>query len=163
MICWASMWVRAIITANVGPCTVQARNKWQTDILGCANFFIFNLSWFSKNNRSKQNFVKVYIWRCGLQRLEFLPPWATAAGESPTVGSTGWWGQDLRPRRTASANPSAVGRGVRNMPPWAAAAAPAHIRGRAHAFSPTPPSLSLTPPSKSSAFNLFGALLRYIF
>jgi hypothetical protein len=67
------------------------------------------------------------------------------------VGSTGRSGQDLMLRPTASGNPSVVGRGFRNLAPWAAAAAPAYIWGCAPAASPTPPSLSLTSPSKSSA------------
>jgi hypothetical protein len=70
------------------------------------------------------------------RRLESLPPRATAAGEPPTVGSTGRWGQYLTTRPTASGNPSAKGHGVRNLPPWAAAAAPAYIRGRAPCRQP---------------------------
>jgi hypothetical protein len=46
------------------------------------------------------------------------------------------------------------------LAPQAAAAPPAYIRGRAPTASPHS---SLTPPSKSSAFNLFGALMRYVF
>jgi hypothetical protein len=53
-----------------------------------------------------------------------------------------------------------MGHNVRNLTPWAAAAAPTYIRGRAPAASPHS---SLISPFKSSAFNLFGALLRYVF
>jgi hypothetical protein len=57
-----------------------------------------------------------------------------------------------------SGNPSVEDRGVRNLAPWTAAAAPTYIRGAL-----TPPSLSHTSPSKSSTFNLFEALLMYVF
>jgi hypothetical protein len=60
--------------------------------------YIFNLSSFSKNNRLNQNFRQMYIWRRSPRRLESLPPRATAAGEPPTVGNTGRWGQYLTPR-----------------------------------------------------------------
>jgi hypothetical protein len=98
--------------------------------------YIFNLSWFSENNRLNQNFGEIYIWRRGPRRLEFLSPWVTAAGEPPTVGSTGRWGQDLTPWPTASGNPSAVGHSVRTLALWAVAAEPAYIRGHAPAASP---------------------------
>jgi hypothetical protein len=89
-------------------------------------FFIFNLSWFSKNKWLNQNFWQMYLWRRGPRRLEFLPPWATALGETPTVGRTGWWGQILTPRPTAQ----------EILAPWAVAAAPTYIRGRTLPLAP---------------------------
>jgi hypothetical protein len=60
-----------------------------------------------------------------------------ALGEPPTVGSTGRWGQVLTSRPMTSGNPSAVGHNVRILAPWPVAAAPAYIRGRAPAASPS--------------------------
>jgi hypothetical protein len=73
--------------------------------------------------------------------LGVLPPRATAAGETPTVGR---WGQYLTPRPMASGNPSARGHGVRKLLPWAAASAPPYIRGRDPCRQPPPPSLLLS-------------------
>jgi hypothetical protein len=58
--------------------------------------------------------------------------WGTALGETPTVGSTSWWGQapDAASQRC----------GPRRQEP-------AYKRGRAPTAGP------LTPPSKPSAFN----------
>jgi hypothetical protein len=83
------------------------------------------------------------------RRLESLPPRATAAGEPPTVGSTGRWGQYLMPRPTASGKPSTKGHDVMKLSSWAAASAAAYIKGRAPAASPS----SLTTPLKSSALS----------
>jgi hypothetical protein len=98
----------------------------------------------------------MYIWHRGPRHLEFLPPWVTASGKPPTVGSTGRWGQVLTPRPTASGNPSVVGHGVRTLAPWAAAVASAYIRSRA------PGASSLISPSKTFGFQPFGALVRYV-
>jgi hypothetical protein len=89
----------------------------------------------------------MYIWRRTSRRQEFLPPWGTTLGETPTVGSTGRWGQVPDAAAHGGKNPSVVGHGVRTLAPWAAAAAPVYIRGRAPVAGP------LTPPSKPSAFN----------
>jgi hypothetical protein len=113
-----------------------------------AKFFIFNLLGFSKNKWSNQNFREMYIWRRGPRRLEFLPPWPTTLGETPTVGRTGRWGQTLTPQPTASGNPSAMGHGVRTLAPWAAAATPSYIMGRTPGASP-----SLLPHSSLQTFS----------
>jgi hypothetical protein len=78
--------------------------------------------------------------------VRLLPPHRTALGvptaaghggtEPPTVGSTGRWAQYLMSWPTASGNHSAKGHGVRNLPPWAAAAAPSYIRDRAPCRQP---------------------------
>jgi hypothetical protein len=103
------------------------------------NFFIYLICHdFQKNNWSNQNFREIYIWRRGPRRLEFLSPWATALGETATIGTTGRWGQTLTLWPAASGNPSAAGHGVRTLAPWDAAAGPAYIRGRAPGASPTP-------------------------
>jgi hypothetical protein len=108
----------------------------------------------------------MYIWRRGPRRLEFLPLWATALGEPPTVGSTGRWGQAPAVVATSgripsavahgSRIPSAVAHGGRALAPWSMAAGAGLFKG------PSPCRRPLTPPSKHSAFNLFGALLRYV-
>jgi hypothetical protein len=108
---------------------------------GYWNFFIFILSWFSKNKWSNQNFREMYIWRRTPRRQEFLPPWGTTLGETSTVGNTGRWGQV----------PDAAGHGGR-IP---TAAAHGRITSLEKGLSPCrrPPHSSLTPPSKPSAFN----------
>jgi hypothetical protein len=67
------------------------------------NFYIFSLSWFSKNKLSNQNFREMYIWRRTPRWQKLMPPWGTTLGVTPTVGSTGRWGQV----------PAAVGHGGR--------------------------------------------------
>jgi hypothetical protein len=80
------------------------------------NFFIFNLSWFSKNNWSNQNFRQMYIWRRGPRRLEFLPPWATALGDTPTVGGPGRWGHAPDDVANGGRIPGAVAHDGRRLP-----------------------------------------------
>jgi hypothetical protein len=55
----------------------------------------------------------MYIWRRGPWRLEFLPPWVTALGETLTVGSTGRWGQTPTAVATGGRIPSTVATGGR--------------------------------------------------
>jgi hypothetical protein len=52
------------------------------------NFFIFSLSWFSKNKWSNQNFQQMYNWRrtprcqapaAASHSVKYLPPWGAAA------------------------------------------------------------------------------------
>jgi hypothetical protein len=58
----------------------------------------------------------MYIWHRGPRRLEFLPPWATALGDTPTVGSPGRWGQAPDTVANDDRIPGAVAHGVRSQP-----------------------------------------------
>jgi hypothetical protein len=58
----------------------------------------------------------MYIWRRTLRRQEFLPPWDTALGETPTVGSTDRWGQLPNVVYHGGRSPSAVAHGGRKTP-----------------------------------------------
>jgi hypothetical protein len=112
------------------------------------NFFIFILSWFSKNKWSNQNFLRnVHL---------ASPPWGTALGVVPTVGCTGRWGQVPTAAGFLASWPAAVG----VLASCSTAATPwrrgprrqrhAYLRGRA--LPSAPPSL-LPHSSKPSAFN----------
>jgi hypothetical protein len=48
------------------------------------------------------------------RRFEFLPPWATALGDTPTVGSTGRWGQASGVVANGGRIPGAVAHGGRS-------------------------------------------------
>jgi hypothetical protein len=65
------------------------RTKITAPVGHSTNFFIFILSWFSKNKWSNQNFRQMYIWRRGprwqapaavAQGVKSLAPWGMAAG-----------------------------------------------------------------------------------
>jgi hypothetical protein len=88
-----------------------------------------------------------------------LPPWGTALGVMPAVGSIGRWGQvpAVVPHSTrfpiATAHggwsPSAAAHGGKALAPWATAAAPRLYKGsspcrRPPHSSPTPPTLRLS-------------------
>jgi hypothetical protein len=65
------------------------------------------------------------------RNVHLVPPWGRTLGKTPTVGSTGRWGQIPDAAAHSGKNPSAMGHGVMALVPRAMAAAPACIRGRA--------------------------------
>jgi hypothetical protein len=85
----------------------------------------------------------MYIWRRGPRRLESLQPWATAAEETPTVGSTDRWGKASGVVAHGAKIASAVSHGGRALTSWPTAAGAAYIRGQAPTADPSlhPPNL----------------------
>jgi hypothetical protein len=85
----------------------------------------------------------MYIWRRAPRRLEFLPPWVTVLGETPTVGSKDRWGQGRQAPpavATGGRSPSVVAHDGRTLPSRATTAA-SPLYKRVTAAAASPPSL----------------------
>jgi hypothetical protein len=99
------------LSPTPNPKTESNSTRQNTRCILSFDFFIFNFSWFSKNNRWNQNFRQMYIWRRSPTTLGVL----TAAGHGGRGAANGrqYWpvGQYLTPRPTTSGNPSAKGHG----------------------------------------------------
>jgi hypothetical protein len=101
----------------------------------------------------------MYIWRRAPRRLEFLPPWVTVLGETPTVGSKDRWGQGRQaPPAVATGGrspsvvahdgriPNVVAHGGRALAPWPTTAGAGLYKGSSPCRRPLTPH-SLLPPN----------------
>jgi hypothetical protein len=152
---------------------VMVYDIWSYFLNRSEEFFIFILSWFSKNKWSNQNFREMYIWLCTPRRQEFLPPWGTALGVAPTVGCTARWGQIPAAVGHDGRNPSVVAHGGRTpsavphdgsiLAPWGTAAAPRLYKRPTPAAgpSPTPPNLRLSTLRSTSDWAMFLNLVQF--